>query len=292
MRVGRLYGVEIHLNNAFLALLGLFFVAGVLGKGLIVFAVVLLHELAHVVAARRLGVRVSDVELLPFGGVSRIGSEVVTNPSKEVVVAAAGPATNLLLAGLAIALKNYGFWDDVLGPFFLQCNLMIAAFNLLPALPLDGGRIFRACLARRLGFREATHRAARWGQVWGALITLGGVAGLAAGVSGLDVLIIGVFLLFTATREKKAGPFHFIRHLAQKKEELNSAGILPGKTLVSLDSVRLGDVIRTFTPQRFHLVYLLDCDWQYRGVVSETQIIDALFTEGADIALGSVNKMV
>jgi len=284
--------VEIHLNNAFLALLGLFFVAGVLGKGLIAFAVVLLHELAHVAAARRLDVRVSDVELLPFGGVSRIGSEVVINPLKEVYVAAAGPASNLLLVGLAIAFKNYGLWDDGLSPFFLQCNLLIAAFNLLPALPLDGGRIFRACLARRYGFREATHRAARWGQFCGAAIILGGAAGLAAGVSGLDVLIIGAFLLFAATREKKAAAFHFIRHLAQKKEELNSAGTLPGKTLVSLDTVRLGDVIRTFVPQRFHLVYLLDRDWQYRGVVSETQIIDALLTEGADIALGSINKMV
>ncbi len=292
MRVGRLYGVEIHLNNAFLALLGLFFVAGVLGKGLIAFTVVLLHELAHVAVARRLGVRVSNVELLPFGGVSRIGSEVVTNPSKEVYVAAAGPASNLALAGLAIALKNYGMWDDNLGPFFLQCNLLIAAFNLLPALPLDGGRILRACLARRYGFREATHRASRWGQFWGVAISLGGIAGLATGISGLDVPVIGAFLLFAATREKKAAPFHFIRHLARKKEELNSAGVLPAKTLVSFDTVRLGDIVRIFVPQRFHLVYILDGDWQCRGVVSESQIVDALLTEGASTTLGSVNKLV
>lgn len=290
MKVGRVSGVEIHLNNMFLALLGLFFIAGVLGKGLIAFSVVLLHELAHVAAARRLGVHVSDIELLPFGGVSRMGGEVVFDPSKEVYVAVAGPAANLLLFGLGSALKNYGIWDDELGPFFLQCNLMVAAFNLLPALPLDGGRVLRAYLARRVGLRQATHRAAWWGQSWGVVVFLGGLFGLATGMSGLDILITGVFLFYAATREKSLAPYHFIRHLAQKKEELAASGVLPGEPLVALESVRLGEVIHSFVPQRFHLVLLLDQDWRYRGVVSETQIIDALLADGLDVSLGSLKK--
>jgi len=291
LKVGCVSGVEIHLNNAFLALLGLFFVAGVLGKGLIAFTVVLLHELAHVTVARRLGVHVSDVELLPFGGVSHMGSEVVFNPAREICVAAAGPATNLLLLGLGIAMKNYGLWDDDLGSFFIQCNLMVFAFNLLPALPLDGGRVFRAWLARRAGFRLATYRAAWWGQFWGAAVVFGGAAGLAAGVSGLDVIITGVFLFYAATREKSMAPYHFIRHLAQKKEELAAAGILPGQPLVSLDTVRLGEVIRAFVPQRFHMVLLLDRHWQYRGVISEVQIVDALLNHGVDVPVSSVDKI-
>jgi len=291
LKIGRVSGVEVHLNNAFLALLGLFFVAGVLGKGLIAFSVVLMHELAHVAAARRFGVHVSDVELLPFGGVSRMGGEVVVDPSKEVYVSAIGPATNLLLAGLAIFFKNLGLWDDDLGPFFLQCNLLIAAFNLLPALPLDGGRVFRAYLARRVGFKQATYKAARWGQFWGVVIVLLGTAGLAAGVSGMDIMITGMFLLYAATREKRLAPYHFIRHLAQKKQELAAAGVLPGEPLVSLDTVRLGDIIRTFVPQRFHVVLVLDRNWQYQGVVSEAQIIDALLNEGVDVPVGSLNKV-
>jgi len=288
LKVGRIAGVEIHVNNAFLALLGLFFVAGVLGKGLIAFAVVLLHEMAHVAAARRFGIHVSDVELLPFGGVSRISGEVVLDPSREVLVAAAGPAVNLLLAGLATALENYGVRFGNPGLFFLQCNLMMAAFNLLPALPLDGGRIFRSYLARRVGFKRATYRAAWWGQLWGVAVVLGGTAGLAAGVFGLDIIITGLFLFYAATREKGLAPYHFIRHLAQKKEELAAAGVLPGEPVVSLDTVRLGDVIRSFVPKRFHLVLLLDEKWQYRGVVSEVQIIDALLARGVDAPVGDL----
>ncbi|MDD4168827.1 MAG: M50 family metallopeptidase [Desulfotomaculaceae bacterium] len=291
MKVGRIAGVEIYLNNFFIALLGLFFVAGVLGKGLIAFIVVLLHELGHVAMARRLGVHVSDVELLPFGGVSRMGGEVVSDPSKEVYVALAGPATNLFLVGIGTVLKNHGLLNNDLGLFFLNCNLIMAVFNLIPALPLDGGRAFRAYLARRTGFSKATYQAAWWGQFWGIVIIVGGAVGLVMRLSGLDVVIIGMFLFYAATREKNQAPYHFIRHLLQKKDELVTAGVLPAEPLVAFDTVRLGKVIHAFLPQRFHLVLLLDRNWHYKGVVSEAQIIDALLSKGVDVEIGDLIKV-
>ncbi|MCL6634984.1 MAG: M50 family metallopeptidase [Peptococcaceae bacterium] len=290
MKLGRVSGVEIHLNNMFLALIGLFFVAGVLGKGLLAFGIVLVHELAHVYAARRLGISVSGVELLPFGGVSRMGSEVMYEPSREVMVAAAGPAANLLLAGAGLFLKSRGIWDEELVSFFLQCNLMVAAFNLLPAIPLDGGRVYRSYLAKRIGFQMATYRAARWGQFWGAAIILGGLFGLFRQISGLDVIVTGLFLFYAATREKSMARYHFIRHLALKKEELTAHGVLPGEPLAALESARLGEVIRVFLPQRFHLVLLFDRGLQYRGMVTEAQIVDALLTEGYDTPVGRLLK--
>lgn len=288
MKIGCIAGVKVYLNIYFLAVLGLFFVAGLLGKGLIIFAVVLFHELAHVVTARRLGVHVSEVELLPFGGVSRMGGDIVFAPAKEVCIALAGPAANLLLLGLGTGLNNYNLWNKELWQFFLHCNLMMAAFNLLPALPLDGGRILRAYLAGRTGLRKATYQAAWWGQFFGVVLAIIGLIGLGLRVSGLDVIITGLFLLYAATKEKSLAPYHFIRHLAQKKNELAAAGVLPGEPLVSLDTVRLGQLIQTFLPQRYYLVLLLNQDWRYRGVVSEAQIIDALLNEGVDYPVGKL----
>lgn len=288
MKLGRIYGMNINLNNGFLALLGLFFIAGVLDKGLIAFGIVLLHELAHITAARYFKVGVSDVELLPFGGVSHIGGEMVFDPAKEIYVAIVGPATNFLLFGLGTALRNNGLWCNDINAFFLQANLMVAAFNLLPALPLDGGRVYRACLAKRIGFKEATYQAAWWGQFWGVLIVLGGVVGLVAGMSGLDIVITGAFLLYAAINEKALASYHFIRHLAQKKLELATVGVLPGETLVSLDTVRLGDILRLFVPKRFHLVLLVDKDYRYCGMVSEAQMLDAMLKEGLDIPIGRI----
>lgn len=286
MRAGRFMDVELHINNFFLALLALFFVAGVLGKGLIAFMVVLVHEFAHAAAARRLGVPVADVELLPFGGVTRMGGELVLDPTREVYVAAAGPASNLLMAALGLAMKNYGLWDGELGPFFLQCNFLIAAFNLLPALPLDGGRVYRAHLARRLGVREATYRAAGLGQWWAAAIAVFGSAGLVTGFCGLDVLVTALFLFYAASRERRMAPYLFMEHLVQKKSELLGAGILPAKILVSLEDVPLGEVIRSFLPRRVHLVLVFNRQWQFRGLVTEAQVVDGLMEYGMDLPVG------
>jgi stage IV sporulation protein FB len=279
-------GIEIHLNIFFLALIGLFFVAGVLGKGLIAFAVVFLHELGHIISARRLGVLVSDVELLPFGGVSRLGEDLFFDPSKEIYVAVAGPLVNVVLVGLGVAMKNYGLWDETLGPFFLQCNLMVAAFNLLPAFPLDGGRIFRAWLAGRTGFRRATYYAACWGQAWGVIVVAGGFLGFLLHLSGLDVIVTGLFLVYAATREKVTAPYHFIRHLLRKKEEIARLGVSPCELAVALDTVPLGEIIRTFVPQRFSFIFLLDSNRRYRGMVSEDEVIETMLSKGFDFPVG------
>jgi len=203
MRLGRLMGVDLYLNPFFVALLALFFVAGVLGRGLVAFGVVLVHEMAHALAARRLGVSLDDVELLPFGGVVRAGAELAVDPVREIYIAAAGPASNLVMFGMGVAAKNYGLWHTDLGPFFLQCNLLVAAFNLLPALPLDGGRIYRACLSGRMGIGRATYRAARLGQFWAVIIAVAGALGMWAGYCGLDIPVTALFLLYAATREQR-----------------------------------------------------------------------------------------
>ena len=288
MRVGRVMGVELYLNVFFLAILGLFFIAGVMGKGLIAFAVVLVHELAHVAVARRLLVPVGEIELLPFGGVTRMGGDLVLDPVKEVYVACAGPASNLLMAALGMAFKNHGLWDEQLGPFFLQCNLLIAAFNLLPALPLDGGRIYRAYLALRVGIREATCRAAGLGQGWAVATVLLGSVGLVSGFTGLDVLFTGLFLFYAATREKEMATYLFMRQLVQKKAELMRLGVLPAELLVVVENIPLGQVIRPFLPRRFHLVLVLDKQWEYKGVITEAQVVDGLLEHGMDLPVGKL----
>lgn len=288
MRIGRIMGVELYLNVFFLVILGLFLIAGVMGKGLIAFTVVLVHELAHVAVARRLLVPVGEIELLPFGGVTRMSGDLVLDPVKEVYVAFAGPASNLLMAALAMAFKNHGLWDEQLGLFFLQCNLLIAAFNLLPALPLDGGRVYRAYLALRVGIREATRRAARLGQGWAVATVLLGSIGLLSGFTGLDVLFTGLFLFYAATREKGMATYLFMRHLVQKKAELMRLGVLPAELLVAVENMPLGQVIRLFLPRRFHLVLVLDQQWAYKGVITEAQVVDGLLEHGMDLPVGKL----
>lgn len=288
MKIGRIMGVNIYLNPFFLGLLGLFFVAGIMDKGLIAFGVVLAHEFAHTAMARKLGVPVSDVELLPFGGVTRMGGDMPLNPNKEILIAAAGPAGNLVLFLAGLAFKNHGLWDNTLGPFFLQSNMIIAAFNILPALPLDGGRVYRAFLAGKMGVKNATYRAAGLGQAWAVIIMLAGSLGLVLGKTGLDILVTGLFLFYAATREKVSAPFLFMRQMMQKKEELLNEGVLPAEGLVAREDVQLGEVVRLFLPQKFHFVAVYSREMELMRILPENIIIDALFENGFDYCLGDI----
>lgn len=288
MFLGRIWGVGIYVNPFFLLLLGLFFVAGVLAKGLIAFSIVLVHELAHCLMARRLGLQANEVELLPFGGVTRMGSELVREPGREMLVAAAGPASNLALTMLGVAAKNYGFWHHELGPFFLQCNLLIAAFNILPALPLDGGRVYRAFLARRLGVARATRRAARAGQWWGALVGLSGLAGLLLRYNGLDIPVTGLFLFYAATRELTAAPYVYLLQLESKREQFAKLAVLPCHGLAVLEQVPLGRVVRCFLPEQYNLVLVFNRTGRLLGMLGEEQLLQSFWAGEVDRAVGSL----
>lgn len=290
MKVGRIRGITLEINNWFLALLGVYFLAGVLDRGLIAFGTVLVHELAHVLVARRLGLTVTHIELLPFGGVARIENAMVLDPPREILVAIAGPLTNLILVGLALGLGHHGFWHEELAPYFIQTNLVLFMFNLFPGLPLDGGRVVRALLAQKMSLPEATYRMAFWGQVWGTLLVLAGAGGVALHFCGLDIVATGLFLFYAARRERLDIPYLYAQHLLTKERQLTRAGLLPGKVLVARPETPVWKVTRSFLPQRYHVVLLVDEDGRITDTIDETRVVRAALRHGAQVSLGSLKE--
>jgi len=288
LRLGCLWGVSVHLNPWFLGLLGLYFVAGLLDRGLVAFGLVLCHELAHVAAARTLGCPAYEVELLPFGGVVRMGTEVFLEPGREIRVALAGPAANLALFGLGLGLYAHGLWEGQLHSFFLQTNLLLLGFNLLPALPLDGGRMARAWLATRRGYLRASLWLTRSGQVGGLLMVAGGVAGFVCGRNGLDIMITGLFLAYAATRERAQVPYLYVRYLAAKNREVLAGKVLRASTLAVLENVPLRRLAAHLRPGTFCLVWVLSPDLELRGIVSEGRVVEALFHRGGHTKVGEL----
>ena len=128
------------------------------------FAIVFVHELGHVAAARGLGWNVLEVKLLPFGGVAEV-EEAGSLPSKEeAIVAIAGPLQNLWMGILAWSFGQLGVWNGDWSDYVWRANLMIGLFNLLPILPLDGGKLMQAALSQTLAFHQTL--------VWGIRISL------------------------------------------------------------------------------------------------------------------------
>ncbi len=178
-------------------------VMAVAAAGLLFLSVVL-HELAHAVVARRAGMPVCGVTLWLLGGVSDTGHRA-RSPGQELAVAGSGPLVSLALAGgLALAAgRAEGAVGGVLD-YVARLNLVVAAFNLVPALPLDGGRILRAWLWRRGGDRlAATRSSGRAGQAFGMTLVVVGLLDLWAGsrLLGVWLVVLGAFLVRAATAE-------------------------------------------------------------------------------------------
>ena len=195
LKIAEPFGIGVYVHVTFLLIVGWVAllqvragggaaaVAGSLAFVLAIFGCVVLHELGHALAARRFGIRTRDIILLPIGGVARL-ERMPDDPRQELVVALAGPAVNV---GIATAL---GLWlwltgslvsaDRVgllIGPFLerlLAVNVVLVLFNLVPAFPMDGGRVLRALLALRIGPLRATRLAAGLGK---ALAVVFGVVG-------------------------------------------------------------------------------------------------------------------
>ena len=174
-KLGRIFGIETYVHSTFLLLLAYiaFFEGGVVNALLVaaVFGCVLLHELGHALTARRFGIETVDITLYPIGGVARL-ARMPRAPGAEMLVALAGPAVNVVIFGLLTGLLEVVPAGtsalDALAVSFVarlaQINLMLALFNLIPAFPMDGGRVLRALLSSRLGRVRATFAAATLGR--------------------------------------------------------------------------------------------------------------------------------
>jgi len=218
LRIGTVGGTGVFLHWSFLALFGWLFLSQAVGSGLpaalqmalfvsAVFLCVTLHEIGHATMARRFGIGTQDITLLPIGGVARL-DRIPEEPRKELLIALAGPVVNVVIAAsLYVGMKISGMTvltaegtmteGSILTSLF-WFNVIIVAFNMLPAFPMDGGRVFRALLARRRDYVEATQTAAQVGQAIAVVFVVLGA------MSNWMLVVVGLFVMLGAAAESKA----------------------------------------------------------------------------------------
>ncbi len=222
-RIGQIAGIGIYIHATFWLLI-LFIMAVDIWQGhglgtalygaifvMVIFGCIVLHELGHALTALHFGVKTRDITLLPIGGLARL-DRMPDKPLQELWVALAGPAVNV-----AIAIVLYGFLLSVgaqvnlaqfrwIGGNFLNklmvVNVWLVLFNMIPAFPMDGGRVLRALLATRLEFTQATHIAARVGQ---ALAYVFGLVGL---FTDPFLIFIALFVWMGAEQESAMAQMH------------------------------------------------------------------------------------
>lgn len=304
---GRLFGVEIRVHLTFFFLLAFVWLtesaahhtadAGARGLALvaIIFGCVVAHELGHALVSMHAGIPAKAVILLPIGGVTLLdetrqplqpGSETWR---RDVRIAVAGPIINFLLAGAAAGIllgvtPGLKLWSEPwvvssnLPRSLVWSNIWLAAFNLLPAYPMDGGRVLRALLSRRMDPVRATRRAVSIGQVFATLLMLVGM------LSNVWLTLIGFFLFIAAQLEERSVVFQSVLETVRLEDIMlrDFATLSPADTLEDA----LDKAVHSLQDD-FPVIRGSDLV----GVISRQRILHALRAEGNGYVQSVMNRI-
>jgi Zn-dependent protease/predicted transcriptional regulator len=295
-RIGRIAGIDVFVHATFLILVAWVWLTYALqrrafndflhGLGFIltVFGIIVLHELGHALAARRYGIQTRDITLLPIGGVARL-ERMPEDPKQELVVALAGPAVNVVIViALTLVLSSAALFGTLRqmqltgGGFLVQLlwvNVWLVLFNLIPAFPMDGGRVLRALLALRMDYNRATQIAARIGQGLALVFALVGL------FSNPFLIFVALFVWTGAAGE--AGMVQLKSALGgvriRRVMITNFATLAPGEPLA-----RAVEHILAGFQQDFPVVER----GQVVGVLTRGDLVTALRQHGSPVPVGSV----
>lgn len=297
--LGTWLGTEVRIHLTFLLLLAFFGwqaaqyggAAAAVDMTLLIVAVftcVLLHEFGHVLAAKRFGIRTPDITLLPIGGLARL-ERMPRDPVQELIVALAGPAVNVAIVILLFVWRGFALSSpDELGLMrgsfsgrLMIWNVFMVAFNMIPAFPMDGGRVLRALLAMFLDYVKATRIAAVIGQ---AFAILGAMFALMNFGSNPLLLIIAIFIFMSAGNEA-----------AQVSDQEAMRGLLVRQAMVTEfrslpHTAVLRDAVQVLLAGTQHDFPVLDEAHAFKGILSRTRLISALADHGDLHPVGAVTE--
>jgi Zn-dependent protease/CBS domain-containing protein len=290
LKIGSAWGIPIELHMTFILLIaavfGLSLYSSITSGNFSIFSqhfytfflviflffFVVLHELAHSIVARHYGIKVRKIILYPIGGVSEI-EEIPDNPAQEWRMAVAGPLTSILLGISLLVISivfapqtlSFAAFSTVTGNFVTDLaavNLLLGAFNLIPAFPMDGGRVFRALLAERMKYSDATRYA----------VTLGKIFGIAMVIVGFIfsdyflLILVGIFVYIGANEEGEQTILSTALAGVRVKDVMQPefGSVSPQQSIA--------EALEIMFKNRYHDV-LLEKDGVFKGVVTWTELM-------------------
>ena len=296
LTIGRIAGTDIRLHITFLLFLIWIGVADYLAGGtaaavdsvvflVLVFLCVTLHEFGHIAMGRRFGIRTPQVILSPLGGIASM-ERMPEKPGQELLVALAGPFVNVVIALLLAAVFGLSlagtyavdFEAASLAQRLLLVNVTLVLFNLVPAFPMDGGRVLRALLAMRLGKPRATALAARIGQGFAFLFVALGL------LYNPILMLVGIFIYFAAASEEQSAAFSGFAARLTVRDAMEASPVLIAAEAPLSHAV---DALLSSAQKEFPVV---DAAGRVTGLLDRDAMILGLRDHGAAAPAGAVMR--
>lgn len=273
--------LEIHLWTVLLFGAGLFF--DFFEILVISYAVTAIHETAHIITAKMCNVETDGVEMLPFGITMRLSKDCITDTWDEIKIALAGPLSNFLIVYFV-----YGFYDGVYREYIITASLAMGIFNLLPALPLDGGRIMRAFFVRRLGHIRAATVSLGISKIVIVILVCAGLYILYATGFNFSFLLIGGFLAANITEERKNANMIIMKDILFSRKKLSKKGTVHGSVLVADIDEKAKNILKKLSYDRYYLINITDSRMCVLRTVTETELIEKMAVFGMNITMKKI----
>ena len=288
MTLGQLAGVKIKISPLFFILLIIAAVNAELVLITVFFSLVLAHEMGHILMALHLNLNLYEIELLPLGGTIRIASGSEIEPNKEIKLAIAGPIVNIMLLAFAILLSSIiPIEMHQVAELFVKGNILLIFFNLLPILPLDGGRIYRALLVRNRGFINATKYILLVSLIMICFLLLLSIVGIIYQLASWSLLYLSGFLLYNFIMEYRTYRLHFMKHYLAGESQSRKK-VWQTNTLTADYNMDAKDVIKQFVPGKYNIVIVIDNRGRVAGRLTERQIIKAIHQSGPAVKIKNI----
>ncbi|MGL4731049.1 MAG: M50 family metallopeptidase [Clostridium sp.] len=242
------------------------------------FSIVIIHEFCHYAMARALGFKGFCIELLPVGAAIKLKDLDEATIKEDILISISGPLGNFILVFLSILIQNN--IDNIFIQKFIEYNLALGLFNLIPAFPLDGGRILRDLLRIKFLYKKSNEIALKFSMVIGWIILIIGIISLYYDLSNISLILIAIFILIITKKEKERVVYIIMGYIIRKKEKLIKRGYIENKSISVYYKLTLIQLLDFIDKSHYNIFTVLDDNMDVLDTIYEEDIINILKTKG------------
>ncbi|HEY9060326.1 MAG TPA: M50 family metallopeptidase [Pseudobacteroides sp.] len=272
---------KVKIDFLFLITITIMVVCGYAEEYIAAYLSMLLHELGHTFPAMFFGNSISFIKISPFGLKAEI--EGKNTRTERIIIYICGPLTNILLFIISVIIANTFPYHKSIFTLIAYLNISLAVFNLLPVMPLDGGRIVFELTSARMGSFKAHSYICCVSYVLSVFFIILGCVLVSYSLVNFSLILIGIFIFGELKSFKKEVAIMNMKDVIYRRSRLLKKGIYPARDLVVVKTMRMGDIIRNLDFDRFHIIHVLDEDLKLLKVFTEQDIMDGVIKHSGDM---------
>lgn len=286
----KVFGTYFYYSNFYLFVPIIAYFLGCLTDYAIFFVSICFHEIGHIIFAKFMGFGIESLKIYPFGFAANLRQPINTKTWEYITVLAIGPVTNLFVAIIFYYIRLVYAPNLYIISFISTANLIIALLNLLPLIPLDGGKILDIILSKKIGCSRSFFVMRKSSIVFSFILIIIGIFGVFAQTYAASGIVVGALMLIKAYKDIERGGFMNLKDLLFRKQRILKKGVYEVRELVAVKSTTMSKLLGQLNHDRYHFINIIDENLNVLSKISEAEILDMIIENGLDSSVENILK--